>query len=99
MSNIEWVARRRHNRSLVLVLVPAVSVLLLVGCTSSGSDASPSTSAPTPVTVVNGVAAAPSANGTGQLQVLQQAFLDVVAKVRPEVVEVATKSDLGSGVV
>ena len=92
---------RHRARAAALATAAAVAGVALAACTAPGAaPSSSSTSAPTPVTVVPNVAppVAPAA-GTGDARALQQAFLDVVARVRPEVVEVATNSDLGSGII
>ena len=79
------------------------SAAALAACTA-GQTISPSSSSTTttstPVTVVGNVpAGAAPAPGAGDLQTIQREYLAVVAKVRPEIVEVATKSDLGSGII
>src|SRR3984893_5866966 len=66
-----------------LLAVSVVAAVALSGCSSSGST-SPQSS---PL-----VASVRSA-------AVQQAFVDVVNKVRPSVVEITTASGLGSGVV
>jgi S1-C subfamily serine protease len=102
---------RRRQRILVIMLVAAA--LILAGCDSSGpgataraSTTTTPTSAPGPTTTtasssgstttrpgsaapVGGVAAA----------AVEQAFVAVVAKVRPQVVQISTSSGLGSGVI
>jgi len=45
------------------------------------------------------VPASPGSSAAGSAASFQQAMIDVVAKVRPSVVEISTASDLGSGVV
>ena len=74
-----------------------LAVGLLAGC-SSGSSGSPkasgtSTSSSTPVSTTTAPAAA------GSAATLNEAFVAVVAKIRPQVVEISTSSGLGSGVI
>ena len=67
---------------------------LLAGCSSGGPVASPGTAAPTtPQTAP----AAPS--GSGSADALQAAFVSVVARVRPQVVQISAGTSLGSGVI
>lgn len=94
------VARRR--RALGAVAATGAMVLVAAGCGSSSS--SPKASQPTGAGAAPSTAAAPqAATGTGGAFALQQAFVSVVAKVRPEVVKVTSTSqgttDLGSGVI
>jgi S1-C subfamily serine protease len=92
--------RRAGAAGLGAALVAGAAAL--AGCTGAQTLApsSATTSTSTPVTVVPNVAAgAAPVPGAGDLQTVQREFLAVVAKVRPEVVEVATKSDLGSGII
>jgi len=70
----------RHLATLALVTVACV------GCTSSGSTATPA--AGVTATVVSGQAAS-----------LQDAYISVIHQVLPSVVEITTSSGLGSGVV
>lgn len=61
--------------------------------TSSGSSTTSTTSPPS-------VSAGSSAtSSTAGALALQKAFVDVVKKVRPEVVEISTTKDLGSGII
>jgi S1-C subfamily serine protease len=89
------------RRSFLALAVVAPGAALLSACTGgAGTSSAPTTSTAPPAVVVGNVGPRPApAPGTGDVAALQAAFLDVVARVRPEVVEVATKSDLGSGVV
>jgi S1-C subfamily serine protease len=64
----------------------AVVLAAASACTSSGSPAAPATGS-----------AAPAA--TGQPVALQQAFVSVIKRMLPSVVEIRTSSGLGSGVV
>ncbi len=86
-----------------LLAVAAVVAILVSGCGSSGRHgaASPTTaSGPTTPTSSSGAGlTTTTASGTGPALSLQQAFVAVVGKVRPEVVEVSTSSGLGSGVI
>jgi S1-C subfamily serine protease len=87
-------------RSFLALAVVAAGALALAACTApSEPSSSPTTTTPLPVVVGNVEPPPAPAPGAGSLGALQAAFLDVVARVRPEVVEVATKTDLGSGVV
>lgn len=76
-------------------------MLVAAGCGSS--NASSKGSQPTTAGAPSTTAAAPLASTGGGALALQQAFVSVVAKVRPEVVEVTSTSqgttDLGSGVI
>lgn len=65
------------------------------GCTSGSRVTSPTTSAP-PVTAGGTTTLPPAA---GSAAALQQAFVSVVARVRPQVVLISTGAGLGSGVV
>lgn len=69
----------------------------VAGCSSSSSHRS------APPASTSSTAAAATSNGAGSASAraaaLQQAFVSVIAKVRPEVVEISTTTDLGSGVV
>lgn len=91
----------RHPRR-VLGAVAAVGAVVLIaaGCGSSGS--SPKASKQT-TSGATSTAPAPQASTGGGAAALQQAFVSVVAKVRPEVVEVTSTSggttDLGSGII
>jgi S1-C subfamily serine protease len=91
-------------RAATVASLAAAAVLSLTACEAGGPAAAPpsSTTAPPPSVQVGSVTAAAPASAAGDtsgLAALQQAFLTVVARVRPEVVEIATDSDLGSGVV
>ena len=67
----------------------------LAGCTSSGhspgSTSSASAAAATTTTV--------AASRGGSAETLEQTFVKVLSKVRPQVVEISTSSGLGSGVI
>lgn len=67
----------------------AVTVVLAAGCTSS----SPRSTAP------GASAGSTTTAPTGSAAELEQTFVNVVAKVRPAVVQISTASGLGSGVV
>jgi putative serine protease PepD len=89
-----------RRSSLALAAVAAGAVWLSACTVQSRTSSAPTTSTTPPVVVVGNVGSRPAAApGGGTLGALQAAFLAVVARVRPEVVEVATKTDLGSGVV
>jgi S1-C subfamily serine protease len=91
----------RPSTTLAAVVVVSVTVALSACTVDTGPGSTTSTtSTTTPVQVVPHVEQpAPVPEGTGSAGVLQQAFLQVVARVRPEVVEVATNTDLGSGII
>ncbi len=88
------------RRALAAVAAIGAVVLVAAGCGSASTSpkASPTTSG-----VTTGTAAAPQAVTGGGAAALQQAFVTVAAKVRPEVVQVTSTSqgttDLGSGVI
>lgn len=111
----EAVNEPMHNRSRFLrqtsarrlgfaTAITGAIALLAAGCGSSTSTskASSPTTAAAGATPVTAQVPPPSAN-TGGAAALQQAFVSVVAKVRPEVVEVTSTSQgttsLGSGVI
>ena len=77
------------RRGLALAGTACAAALILAGCTNSSSPSSGATSA----------RAAPSALPAGQGTALQQAFVTVIKRLRPSVVEIQTSSGLGSGVV
>jgi putative serine protease PepD len=78
------------NRRLTAVAMLMAAALGAVSACSSGSDnAAPRATATT----------RPTAGPTTGAQALQDAYVKVVARVRPAVVEIATDSGLGSGVV
>jgi S1-C subfamily serine protease len=79
-----------HLRRAAGVLAAAL-ILALAGC-SSGSAASSSSA---PSVVANPGPVSPTAAADG----VQQAFIDVIGKVSPSVVEIRTQAGLGSGVV
>jgi S1-C subfamily serine protease len=89
------------------VVAAAALAALMAGCDSSAPRAAPAsttaTSRPTtaqsaPVPTTSGAAATGASGATGAAA-LQQAFVAVVAKVRPQVVEISTSVGLGSGVI
>lgn len=91
-SFVRFCRRSAGKAAAVALVVP------LAACTSNGSPGKPAaTTAPaasgstSPSTIPPGSAAA--------AQALQQAFVSVVAKVRPQVVQISTSSGLGSGVI
>jgi len=70
-------------------------MVVIQGCTSHPPAAAPSiTTAPTVSSTGSG-----STDATTAARSLQQAFVAVVARVRPQVVQISTASGLGSGVV
>jgi putative serine protease PepD len=93
--------RSPHRRQWLAVLAAvAAGVLALAGCTSSSSSASPAsaaTSAAAASSAAPSGTAAPS--GSSGAETLQNAFVSVIGRVLPSVVEIRTSSGLGSGVV
>lgn len=84
-----------NGRFTKLAAAGILGAAALAGCSSSHHSAAPAgTTSTTSVTATGSAAAAPAG-----AQALQQAFVSVIAKVRPEVVEISTTSDLGSGIV
>ncbi len=81
----------------------SVAAIALTSCGGASSSAPPPSTSTPPASVYVGSASSqasqPPQSNVGALAALQQAFLTVVARVRPEVVEVSTDNDLGSGVV
>jgi putative serine protease PepD len=86
-----------------LPAVAAVLAILVSGCGSSGHHGAvaPTTGslATAGTSSAGGGHTATTVSGTEPGLSLQQAFVAVVSKVRPEVVEVSTSSGLGSGVI
>ncbi len=72
-----------------------VALLVMAGCSSSAGVARSGTSSAPATSSTSG---SETGSRTAPTDV-QQAFVSVVARVRPEVVEIATAADLGSGVV
>jgi S1-C subfamily serine protease len=78
-------------------LVPAAAVIALAvtaGCASSGNAGTDAASSP-----AVGSSTAPLAGNAGGAAALQQAYVSVVKRTLPSVVEIQTSSGLGSGVV
>jgi S1-C subfamily serine protease len=78
-------------------LAPAAAVIALAvtaGCASSGSGGTDAASSP-----AVGSSTAPLAGNAGGAAALQQAYVSVVKRTLPSVVEIQTSSGLGSGVV
>ena len=86
-------ARVPFSATLLAVLL----ALTLGACSSSSGTKNAATTVPTATTRQTGPAGQGSEGGVAAS--LEDAFVNVVAKVRPSVVEVATGSGLGSGVV
>ena len=90
----------RHYRfRLGLLAAIAATVLWVIGlaaCSSGGHVTAPSTTVSTPPTSST---ATPAASVSASAAALEQAFVSVVAKVRPQVVQISTASGLGSGVI
>ena len=73
------------------------SAAVLAACTSSGKPSASSASSSSSTTSAPGTTVVPG--GSNAALALQQAFVSVVAKVRPEVVQISTGNGLGSGVI
>ena len=67
---------------------------IFAGCTSGGPSSATASS-----TTPSATATTLAATGSGSAEAVQQTFVNVLAKVHPQVVEISTTSDLGSGVV
>lgn len=95
--------RRTPRSSRALGVVAAVGAVVLVAAGCGSSNSTPKASTQTTTGATTSTAPAPQAATGGGALALQQAFVSVVAKVRPEVVEVTSTSqgttDLGSGVI
>jgi len=102
------VTRARRSRLTVLAAIGAGSVAL-AACGSGGHTAAApasTTTAPTSVarssttsTTSTTSTASTTSAPSGGAAALQQSFVSVVQKVRPEVVEISTSNDLGSGII
>jgi len=86
-----WWGRGRVGRRVAAAVTVSVAALALGAC--GGADSAPKASAPSTSTTVAG------RPGVGLAQQLQEAFISAVNRIRPSVVEIATASGLGSGVV
>lgn len=86
-----------------LAVTSAVAVLVsggVVGCSSGGGHAaSPSTTAGSVPSGSSPTTSPPASGANASAAALQDAFVKVVAKVRPQVVQISTGSGLGSGVI
>jgi putative serine protease PepD len=85
--------RRRALAAPAALGALAAALLALAGCTSSGSAGGPAAAA---------ASSAPSAaapDGSAGAGAIQNAFVSVIGRVLPSVVEIRTSSGLGSGVV
>lgn len=83
------------------MLVLLSSVIVVAGCESGkggSATAGPATSA-APVSTVPGSTTTSTPPAGGPASALEQAFVQVVARVRPQVVQISTASGLGSGVI
>jgi len=98
-------ARRLTNRRLILSwgriwLCYGTAAVVIAGCGTrsigAGSGSPPVDAA---VSTTGSARVAPATTVPGGAFALQQAFVDVVAKVRPQVVEISTNVGLGSGVI
>lgn len=89
-----------HLRRCALVVAAAASACALAACGSS--SASPSTTTTSRSGTSSSTASTttvPSSQAISAAQQLQQAYIAVVDKVRPSVVEITTDQGLGSGIV
>jgi hypothetical protein len=76
------------------VIIAGLTVLALAGCQSTAHRNTPSGPTTTADSTTTTVPASSDPAGA-----LEKAFVRVVAKVRPQVVEISTGAGLGSGVV
>ncbi|MGH9076385.1 MAG: S1C family serine protease [Acidimicrobiales bacterium] len=91
---------RSWNGWLAGVAAVAAGSMALGACSSGGPKAAPpSTPAPGSATTAAGGGGSTVGLAAGGAGGLQQAFVSVVQKVRPEVVEISTGAGLGSGIV
>jgi putative serine protease PepD len=88
-------ALRRRGAWLLLAALGAA----LAGCSSGGHHSAAPTTSVAPVSGGTGTTATTSPGAAGSAAALQQAFVSVVGKVRPQVVEISTDVGLGSGVI
>ncbi len=88
------------RRKAAAVAAVAAAALALAGCTSSGSGTGPG-AAESPVAAASTAASSGGGSqGTSSAAVaVQSAFVNVIGRVLPSVVEIRTSSGLGSGVV
>lgn len=102
---MEYTQRQRGGRHVPAWLawsgVFVGALMVGAGCSSAHGHhaASPTTTAPGPAASSSSTGSTTTLPGTGSAVGLQQAFVAVVAKVRPEVVEISTDAGLGSGVI
>jgi S1-C subfamily serine protease len=79
------------------------AAVVLAGCTSgskkAGSSSPPGSTAPTGSVSSSAPASAPASAPSGLAAQLQNAYVDVVHRVLPSVVEITTSQGLGSGIV
>jgi hypothetical protein len=87
-----------HRQFTIAGLTAAVLGATLVACTGTSRSAPPSTTA-APASTTSTVAPGAASTSVGDAAGLQQAFVTVVNKVRPSVVEITTATGLGSGVI
>ncbi|MGH7759040.1 MAG: trypsin-like peptidase domain-containing protein, partial [Candidatus Dormibacteria bacterium] len=81
---------RRRIWALAPILLALVA---LAGCANSPSGGKPPNVQPVPSTKLSPVALSQS------LLALQQAFVDLYKRVSPSVVQISTRTDLGSGII
>ena len=83
-------------------LTVAVSAAVVLGGCGATSHHPSGAAAPSSTTTPTTAATVPPGGGStaaGGADALQSAFVSVVQKVRPEVVEISTSTDLGSGII
>jgi len=90
------VTRRIRSRRRAIGALGVIFVMVVAGACSNNK-----TSKATPTTVATATTrqSSGSAEGTGAAATLEDAFVNIVARVRPSVVEISTGSGLGSGVI
>ncbi|WP_432547206.1 S1C family serine protease [Kineococcus sp. SYSU DK004] len=87
--------RGDRARTAAWLLLPVV----LAGCTAGGGDAAEPGAASAETSTASSSPSSSSPSGGSQVQVLEDAYQQVIADVLPSVVEIRTSTGLGSGVV
>jgi S1-C subfamily serine protease len=93
---------RGHRQRLALAVRTGVTAAALAGCGGAGpgAAAAPATATPAKAMATPATATAPPGNNAvGGAAALQQAFVSVIRRTLPSVVEITTNDGLGSGVV
>lgn len=94
---VSTVTRFPLTRSWMAVLGVVLVLGVAAGCASGGHSATPTNS--TGPSAASSTTNPRGATSGSSAEALQQAFVSVVAKVRPQVVQISTSNGLGSGVV